>query len=174
MYCWGFIFGLILKWVVGETDEVSCGICLLLISPIRNVLEVFVDEDLEVFVKSVSVQDKLEEIDSNSKIANDVANLRQGNLTDEEFALHKKLYVCYLRVHDIYEEHVQKKLGIRRKRHLNDLLKSNQSGSSQSVFSSGTSSFTVLPTDTSSSLLTSDLASQPKIKPPQQTQKGKK
>lgn len=132
------------------------------------------EEYKQLILKPVSIQDKLEEIDSSSNIVNDISALRQGNLSDEEFALRKKLYVCYLRAHDIYEEHTQRKLGIRRKKHINDLLKSNQSGAGQSIFSSGTSSFSVLPNDTSS-LLTSDLASQPKLKPPPSTtQKGKK
>lgn len=135
------------------------------------------DKNRQPLLKPPSLQDKLEETDPASKIFTEVDKLIQGSLSDEQHAFNKKLYMCFLRATEIYEEQSQKRLGIRRKRHLTDLIKGQQSapsGAGQSLFS-GNSSFSVLSSDPSQSLLTSDLATQGKLKPPPSTsQKGKK
>ncbi|BBB06518.1 small capsid protein [Rhinolophus gammaherpesvirus 1] len=128
-------------------------------------------------LKMPDVQDKLEDSDSNPEVAKQLKNFQKSSLNNEQLEQAKKLYVCYLRAQEIYEEQAQKRLGIRRKKHLADVSKAGHSGPGgslpSSIFSSTTptsASFTVLPSDSSS-----DLASQPKLKAPHpQTTKGKK
>nr|UTK45517.1 small capsid protein [Equid gammaherpesvirus 5]UTK45596.1 small capsid protein [Equid gammaherpesvirus 5]UTK45675.1 small capsid protein [Equid gammaherpesvirus 5]UTK45754.1 small capsid protein [Equid gammaherpesvirus 5] len=94
-------------------------------------------------LKMPVVQGKLEDLDSNGFIAREAAALEKKNRSDEEFEKVKMLYVIFLKVSEIYDDHARVRLGLRRKPHMAGLAShggKSFGGVASSVSSSGSGS----------------------------------
>nr|BEG23060.1 small capsid protein [Macronycteris gammaherpesvirus 1] len=100
------------------------------------------DNKTEFALKDPIVQPKLEDIDPTDPIVTQLAVLKQGSKTAEEFEKLKKLYTCFLKCSQLYEEYEAKRNGVKRKKNFSS---SGGNNIFQTTTSSTPFSFNVQP-----------------------------